>query len=187
MNNLLTILGIFVVCFCEAQTIYSLRPTEINLLNNSYEKDTNNELQAYEGIWRGEWNNKIFIITLKKITNKYDNDVKRYRDYLVGRFIVKDSNEHTLFDNIKSSDDQAKIQGINFRRYGNKYSLIYNDPELCHITGNIAINFIDTVKTKLEWKYYQNSDWTDNDCFYHGLPQSQRPDPLPQNIILTKQ
>ncbi|MDQ1097868.1 hypothetical protein QE441_001035 [Chryseobacterium sp. SORGH_AS909] len=168
---------------CKAQQIYSLRPKEIDLPENSYEKDTNNELLDYVGTW----NNKIITITFKKITNKYDTTFKHYRDYLIGKFIVKDSNGNILFDNTNLSDDQAKIEGVSFRKYGTKYSLIYIDPDLCHMTGSARISFTDATKTKLEWKYSQDNDWVENECFYHGLPYSQRPEPLPSNIILTRQ
>lgn len=171
----------------NAQQIYTLRPTEADLPDNSYQKDTSNELPSYEGTWKGTWDNKTIYITFTKITYKYDNDFKYYRDYLIGKFKVLDNTGNILFDNTNVDDNNAKIQGVNFRRYGDKYSLFYSDPDLCHITGNITVNFSDPTKQKLEWKYSKSSDWTDNDCFYHGLPQSQRPNPLPNNTILTKQ
>ncbi|MCW3162802.1 DUF6705 family protein [Chryseobacterium oryctis] len=187
MKNIIFI-SLFIFTFsCKAQQVYSLRPVEIDLPENSYEKDTNNELSQYEGTWKGTWNNKTIFITFEKITNKYDTTVKRYRDYLIGKFIVKDDNGNILFDNTNLSDDEAKIVGINFRKYGNKYSLIYIDPDLCHTTGSARINFTDATKTKLEWKYSQDFNLIDKTCFFHGLSQSQRPEPLPTNIILTKQ
>lgn len=185
-NIFLFILFIFTLS-CKAQQIYTLRPTEIDLPENSYQKDTNNELPYYEGDWTGVWNNKTILITFKKLTYKYDNNTKRYRDYLIGKFIVKDINGNVLFNNTNLSDDQAKIEGISFRKYGNKYSLIYIDPDLCHTTGSAKISFTDDTKTKLEWKYSQDFNLIDKTCFFHGLPQSQRPEPLPSNIILKKQ
>ena len=187
MKKIILLILFIATISCKAQQIYSLRPTEIDLSQNSYQKDIDNELSDYVGTWKGTWNNREISITFAQIINKYDNVFKYYRDYLIGRFIVKDSNGTILFDNTNLSDDNAKIQGISFRKYGNKYSLIYLDPDLCHITGSAKINFTDAAKTKLQWSYSQDSDWIDNDCFYHGLPESERPKPLPNNIILTKQ
>jgi hypothetical protein len=187
MKNILLI-SLFIFAFsCKAQQIYSLRPIETDLPQNSYEKDTNNELPDYEGTWKAVWNNKTILLTFKKITNKYDITFNRYRDYLIGKFIVKDNNGTILFDNTNLSDDNAKIKGVSFRKFVNKYSFIYIDPDLCHTSGRGSINFTDATKTKLEWKYSQNFNLIDNTCFFHGLPQSERPEPLPMSIILTKQ
>ncbi|MEG1777824.1 MAG: DUF6705 family protein, partial [Angelakisella sp.] len=81
-----------------------------------YEKDTDNELSAYEGTWKGIWNNRTIFVTLKKITNKYDNHFKYYRDYLIGKFKVLDNNGNILFDNTNLADDKAKIFGSGFRK-----------------------------------------------------------------------
>lgn len=187
MKNIFLFIILTFTLSCKAQQIYSLRPTEIDLSENSYEKDTNNELQDYVGTWKGTWNNKTIFITFKKVLNKYNPNLKYYKDFLIGKFIVKDSNGNILFDNTNLLDDQAKIKGVSFRKYGDKYSLIYIDPDLCHMTGSGRINFTDATKTKLQWIYSQSNDWIENECFYHGLPYSQRPEPLPSNIILKKQ
>jgi len=185
MKNILLVFLFIFAFFCRAQT-YPLR-TFTDLPENSYEKDTNNELSQYEGTWKGTWSNKTIFITLKKITNKYDDVFKYYRDYLIGKFIVKDLNGNILFDNTNLSDDNAKIAGGGFRKTDDKYSLIYIDPDLCHTTGSARISFTDATKTNLEWKYSQDFNLIDNTCFFHGLPQSERPEPLPMSIILTKQ
>ena len=72
MKKILFILIIFITISCSAQQIYPLR-THYEIPENSYLKDTNNELQYYEGIWKTQWNGKITYIYLKKIINKYDN------------------------------------------------------------------------------------------------------------------
>lgn len=184
MKNIFLIILFSVASSCKAQQIYSLRPTEIDLPENSYEKDTNNELQDYVGTWKGIWNNKTIYITFNKVEHKFDNDLKYYRDYLIGKFKVTDLNNNNLFDNMNLSDDNAKIQGVNFRRYGDKYSLFYIDSDLCNTSGSIAINFTDATKTKLAWKYFYRNEIVTVDCPYYntGIPQ-----PLPNEIILTKQ
>lgn len=169
---------------CRAQQIFSLRPTEIDLPENSYEKDTNDELKDYVGTWKGIWDNKTVLITFKKITNKYNQNLKIYKDFLIAKFIVKDNNGNILFDNTNLTDDNAKIKGVNFRRYGDRYSLVYSDSDLCNTSGNIAINFTDTARTKLVWKYYYRNEIITIDCPYYN---TEIPQPLPKEIILTKQ
>lgn len=186
MKNLLFI-SLFIFTFsCKAQQIYPLR-TYIDIPENSYLKDTNNELQDYVGTWKGTWNNKTIFLTFKKVNNNYNSTLKYYKDYLIGKFIVKDVNGNVLFDNTNLSDDYAKIRGFGFIKNMDKYLISYIDPDLCHTTGSIRINFTDTSKTQLQWSYSQDFNLIDKTCFFHGLPQSQRPDPLPMNIILTKQ
>lgn len=182
-NIYIAILFFIAVTSYKAQT-YPLR-TFTDIPQNAYLKDTNNELQFYEGIWKGTWNNKTISITFKKITNKYDDHFKYYRDYLIGKFITKDSNGQILFDNTAISDDEAKIEGGKFRKVDDKYSLGYIDSDFCDIMGYITINFTDSTKSQLQWYF---SDWTDiitPDCPYYNA--NPFPEPLPKEIILTKQ
>lgn len=171
---------------CKAQQTFPLR-TYTDIPENSYLKDTNNELNDYIGTWKGTWNSKTIFITFKKVLNKYNPTLKYYKDFIIGKFIVKDNNGNILFDNTNISDDQAKIKGFGLIKNTEKYLISYTDPDLCHMTGSARISFTDPTKTKLEWKYSQSNDWVENECFYHGLPYSQRPEPLPSNIILTRQ
>lgn len=174
--------------FCPQKTIVPLRTwTEIPEEQCYYLKDTNNELQDYVGTWTGTWNNKTIYISISKITEKYSWVFKYYSDFLIAKFKVLDSNGNILFDNTNLPNEQAKIEGLSFRKVDDKYSLIYIDPDLCDTTGSIRINFTDPTKTQLQWWYSKNTNWIDTDCFYYGMPQNQRPDPLPKNIILTKQ
>lgn len=171
---------------CKSQ-IYPLRNFS-ELPENSYEKDINNEFINYEGIWKGTWNNKVISVTINKITNKYDDSFKYYRDFLIARFKVTDlNNTLILFDNTNLSDNDVKIEGSGFRKKDDKYSMIYVDRDLCMKSGTILINFTDITKTKLKWKYIQDENWVDSSCFYHGWTQADIPQPLPFDIILTKQ
>lgn len=185
MKNIFLIILITISLGCKSQ-IYPLR-TFTELPANSYLKDTNNELPAYEGTWKGTWNNKIIYVTFKKITNTYISSFSQYRDILIGRFKVTDINGNILFDNTTLPDDQVKIEGGMFRKLDDKYGFVYVDEDLCMRSGQIFINFIDSTKTKLQWKYFQSENWLDSDCFYHGWAQDQVPQPLPNDIVLIKQ
>src|SRR5690606_27085398 len=65
--------------------------TEIPKDQCYYMKDTNDELNDYEGTWSANWNNKTFHITFKKITNQYDSHFKYNKDLLVAKFKVVNS------------------------------------------------------------------------------------------------
>ncbi len=64
----LAILFFITVFSCKGQT-YPLR-TFTDIPENASVKDTNSELQYYEGLWKGTWNNKMIFIIFKKLTNK---------------------------------------------------------------------------------------------------------------------
>ncbi len=182
MKNILLFILFSITISCTAQT-YPLR-TFTDIPENAYLKDTNNELPDYEGTWKGTWDNKTIFINFKKITNKYDDVLKKYRDYLIAKFKVLDTSGNILFDNTNLADDKAKIRGGKFIKDDNRYALYYNDSDLCNTSGTITINFSDSTKTKLDWKYFYRNEIITSDCPYYntGIPQ-----PLPKEIILTKQ
>ncbi|NMR35203.1 hypothetical protein HIO71_13515 [Chryseobacterium aquaticum] len=171
---------------CQAQT-YPLRTYGIEFPKDSYVKDTNNELLDYEGTWKGTWNNKTIFVTFKKI--KFYKSYLDYRAYfndiIVGKFKVIDSNGVILYDNTSLPDNKAKIKGSNFKKVDNKYSLIYIDPDLCSMSGSVYINFTDATKTKLNWKAVYSWDIITESCPYYNATVA--PEPLPYEIILTKQ
>jgi hypothetical protein len=182
MKNIFLFILFCISFSCNAQT-YPLR-TFTEIPENAYLKDTNNELLAYEGTWKGTWDNKTILITFKKVTNKYNQNLKIFKDFLIAKFIVKDNNGNILFDNTNLNDDKTKIRGGGFKKLDDKYSLIFSDPDLCYTSGSININFTDPTKTKLEWKYFYRNEIVTVDCPYYnsGIPQ-----PLPKEIVLTKQ
>lgn len=187
-NTLLFILFITTILSCKAQT-YPLRTYGVNFPKNSYVADTNNELPQYEGIWKANWNNKTIFITFKKIKLYLNHSIgnEYYKDILIAKFKVLDNNGNILFNNTTLADDKAKIEGGGFKKSDDKYLMSYIDNDLCGITGYITINFTDSTKTKLQWVYSKDTNWIDTDCFYYDKPASERPDPLPYNIIFNKQ
>ncbi|MDR3023919.1 DUF6705 family protein [Chryseobacterium sp.] len=172
---------------CKAQE-YPLT-TDTDVPPNSYIKDLNNELPPFEGVWKGVWKGKTFIINFKKIKfyNTYSVNKQYYQDLLIGKFQVKDTNGSILFDNLNITDDKSKIKGGKIFPGGNTYTLAYVDPDLCLKSGRIIVKFNNIAKTEIKFKFMETSDLIEPDCFYHGKPADQRPEPLPKEIILTKQ
>ena len=183
MKNIFLFVLLSITISCSAQT-YPLR-TFTEIPENAYLKDTNNELLAYEGTWKGISNNRTIYVIFKKNTYIYDNVLKYYKDNLIGKFKVLDANGSILFDNTTLPDNNVKIWGGKFRKLDDKYSLVYNDPDLCNTSGNIIVNFTDSTKTKLNWKFNKGSNMITTDCqYYNTIPFPQA---LPEEIILTKQ
>lgn len=183
MKNIFFITILFVGIFCKAQT-YPLTETQVPA--GAYISDTQNNLPSFEGDWAGIWAGKTFLITFKKITNIHDNHCNCNRDYLIGKFQVKDISGNILFNNMNLPDNAAKIEGIKIFPNG-KYLLTYVDADLCLKSGRISIEFTNPTKTEMKFKFMETSQLIDSECFYHGKPADQRPEPLPKEIILTKQ
>jgi len=190
MKNILLLL--FFVISCKSytqQTIVPLRTyTDIPENAGYYKKDTNNELQAFEGTWKGTWNNKTIFITFQKIVNKYDGTFKYNRDYIAGKFKTLDGNGNILFDNTFLSGNEAKIEGIGFQNITDKYLMIYVDNDLCGMSGGIEMTFANTAKTQLNIYFDQRNQILDTDCYFYNYSPDQYPEPLPKDeIVLTKQ
>ena len=176
------------ILFCKAQQILPLTTSSNEISLNSYIKDIDNQLPPFEGTWKGRWNDKTFIIVLKKEKN-YDTLSQKnpfYKDLLLGKFQVKDAKGKILFDNLTLEDKYSKIIGTNIHPSG-KYSLMYIDSDLCNKVGIIMIGFTDSSKKELKLKYKDYPQNIDSKCFYYEKPIDQRPDPLPKEILLTKQ
>lgn len=185
MKNIIYLLMLTIIFSCKAQT-YPLRTYGIKIPQNAYLKDTNNELPSYEGTWKGTWNNKVIFLTLKKRNYVFTSTMLGYyADILIGKFKVTDNNGNVLFDNTNLSDAEAKIEGGRFRKKDGKYSLTYSDMDICGLNGFIQINFTDSTKTKLAWKFDEGDFIITKDCPYYSSPEF--PQPLPKEIILTKQ
>ena len=184
MKNIFYLLLILVSSIsCKAQT-YPLR-TYTQLPTGAYLKDTNNELLAYEGTWKGSWDGKIIYLSFKKMVYYYKSTYGYYADILIAKFKVTDLNGNNLFDNTNLTDQNAKIVGGKFKKLNQKYSLGYVDNDICGLNGFIEINFTDSTKTKLAWKFNEGSNLITKDCPYYN--SAVFPQPLPKEIILTKQ
>ncbi len=182
-NTFYFILIIISSLSCKAQT-YPLR-TYTQLSEGSYLRDTNNELPEYEGTWKAVWDGKIIYLKIKKINYNYNETLKFYADILIIKFKVTDTNGNILFDNTNLDDDLAKIKGGKFKKSNQKYSLSYVDNDICGLNGFIEIDFTDASKTKLNWKFNEGSNLITKDCPYYNA--AVFPQPLPKEVILTKQ
>lgn len=114
MKKILIIIAIHSI-FLSCAQIYPLN-TNTDVPNDAYIKDVNDELIPYEGIWKGTWDNKTFSIEFKRIKKylDYKENNPYYKDVLIGKFKVIDSNNLVLFDNTYLSDNDAKIEGARF-------------------------------------------------------------------------
>lgn len=189
MKRTFLILSLNVFIVSKAQQILPLSTVTTDVIApNTYIKDIDNLLPAFEGTWKATWDNKTFIINFKKV-KYYDTFSKNnpyYQDLLLGRFQVKDINGKILFDDLSSKKNTEKIMGMKIYPSG-KYQLLYSDPDLCNKLGTIMIGFHNLTKTEMSLKYTDSKQPVDSSCFYYGLNEDRQPQPFPKEIVLTKQ
>lgn len=186
MRIWMLVLGMFVFC-CKGQTL-PLNTHFDNLPLNAYIKDLNNELISYEGTWKGTWDNKTLFVMFKKVKKYMDHRENNpyYKDVLTGKFKVLDSSGNILYDNTSLSDQDTKIEGARFLSIPyRRYTLFYIDADICSISGDIFISFVNTTNTQLNWNFMDTTDLIDSSCQYYN--SNPFPQPLPKSIILTKQ
>ena len=184
----ITTLALLLVAFVLKAQIYPLN-TYTDVPNNSYIKDINNELLPYVGTWKGTWDNKVIYIYFKRFKKQISlGDNIYFEDVLVGKFKVLNANETViLFDNTYLPDNDAKIIGLRFFTVPTtSYNLLYIDPDICNMSGNIYISTVNGVNTQLNWQYSSDTGFLSAHCSYvtNNLPI---PQPLPDIIVLTKQ
>ena len=182
MKNLFYLILFSIGLSCNAQVLPLRTYTQIP--QNAHLKDTNNELQSYVGTWVSTWESKTFYLYVARVEDNYNTTLKYYADILVAKYKVLDANGNIIFDNTNLSNDNAKIKGSKFKKSVGKYSLGYVDGDLCGMMGFIQVNFTDSTKSQLNWKFNEGSNLIGPDCQYYNQPF---PKPLPKTIVLTKQ
>ncbi|MCL1672192.1 DUF6705 family protein [Elizabethkingia ursingii] len=109
--------------------------------NTSYLKDVDNSLNKFEGIWKGEYNGKVYEFRLVKKIKYGENPQK---DIILGRFEVKDSSGTIIYSTLNNSDVEAGLKGINFQSGNKIYHLNYTESRNgCGKSGVAYIYFKD--------------------------------------------
>ena len=85
MKHIIIITAILSFLSCKAQSpIIPLSDFDTELVNNSYWKDVDNDMNHFEGIWTYQNGNNEFTIALRKIEQYFDGSW--YEDLLIGDF-----------------------------------------------------------------------------------------------------
>ncbi|EFT35114.1 hypothetical protein RAYM_06297, partial [Riemerella anatipestifer RA-YM] len=92
----------------------------------TYVKDVDNRLDKFVGIWKGTYNGKIYTFKFNKRI-KYGSGKGLYRDLLIGRMQVQDSNGKVTYSTLSErNDDKIYFHGDNFQRNIYMMNLIIN-------------------------------------------------------------
>lgn len=152
MKNLFLIVILIIFCsFPKAQQIVPLE-TKGDVVEGSYYKDLDNELNPYTGTWKGIFDGKTFIITFRKIMD-YSTVGNYYNDTVIGKYKMLDSNGNELYSTYNLADKDSKVRSLGFINYKLKLRFIFLDA--C-IEGDILIHFTNVEQTQIYWQYITN-------------------------------
>ena len=189
MRNNFLILGIFAVLCCKAQQqVLPLNNSAFSSPNNSYFKDSNNELDYYVGTWTSNFENKeIKLVIVKEVKKPFEMWKKNfYTDELRVRYEIKKNgivSESTLNKDF-TNDIKLSIDGSKTQDNGNRITLIFAGGNCSVGIGTIVLKKNDV--NQLSWGYYPGTaTMNDISCppnldYTVYLPETE-------NLVFTKQ
>jgi len=88
MKNILNLLVLFIVFSCKAQTIIPIAGgnNPLKYKSGTYNKDVDNDLDKFVGIWKFQQGNTSLEIIFKKIVHSYYSIGGYYEDLLIGEY-----------------------------------------------------------------------------------------------------
>lgn len=152
-----------------------------DLDNITYVKDTNNRLNQFVGIWKGNYGGKQYEIHFEKKL-QYGDD--RKWDRIFGRMIIKDNQGNIIYNSLNQSDKDISFFGANFQHRAYVMHFVGNYD--CLESGNVFIETRLNNPNEMTLYYSQDKDGLLNPAkcpnfssFVPLLPQ--------EKMILTKQ
>ena len=166
MKNLILLILLIISISCKSQQVYPLNTDLDEVPNNSYLKDSNNELASFIGNYTSIYqNNTITLYITKEIQKPFRFSSKNlYKDVLSVRYIVKNSSGITLQDtqNMSFQPYQIKftIYSIVNNVSQNTVSLYYGGTNCGIGWGEIILKKINSAQ--ISWTYNPNSSLIDS-------------------------
>lgn len=188
MKNLLIIFFASIALSCKAQT-YPLNTSPSDIPDNAYLKDTNNELDKYIGLWKGNWNGKTVYLELRKVKYYYAGNHPFYSDEIFGERKILSSNGTVEIDRVSNfGSDGVEFRGINKSlKYIGKETINFYPRNMCRKTATIHITSFTSTQMTLHLEY-DPSFWK-ADCIHNAYINQHDDLPInfPKDIVLTKQ
>ena len=187
MRNGLIILGIFAVVFsCKAQQIFPLNTSAYSSPNNSYFKDSNNELDYFTGIWHGSFQDKSITLQIsKQIKVPIERfGEKFFRDQIFVKYEVKKDNNilESSLNKDFTNDIGLSIKGSKIQ--DNSITLVFSGGNCSVGIGIITLKKINA--TQFSWGYYPGTT-TRIDTLCPPDKEYKIHLPETENLVFTKQ
>lgn len=196
MKNLFLLLFVAISCKsftqsnCSQYTIVPMTTfTEIPENQCYYMKDTNNELNDFEGTWKGTYNGRVYELKFNK--NLYQDFTGHKRDRIKGRLRITTESPNglqglTIFDNFNEPDDEkTRFSGLGFQPDLKSYMMIFSGPftKGCMNAGTVYLTVKPSAPNQMKIIYLSETDIVVGECpntFEQTFPEKK-------TIILTKQ
>ncbi|MDH6252193.1 hypothetical protein M2347_001920 [Chryseobacterium sp. H1D6B] len=184
---LLVIILIFITSSCKAQS-YPL-DYKGDVPDGAYYKDTNNELDKFVGLWKGNWNGKTLYLELKKIKHKVGINSYTYWDMILGERKIVAANGSVEIDRISNFDNEHPEfwgMGINLKN-GSQETLTFSPKNMCRKMAKLIITSFTTSQMTLHFEYEPSA--IDPNCQHNAYVDQHGDFPInfPKDIVLTKQ
>jgi len=158
MKNIILLTVLVISMSCKAQE-YPLKTDYTEVPNNSYLKDTNNELDKFLGTYTATFGNKqIKLLITKQIHEYFDRGkYKYYKDVLSIKYIISNGNV-VLQDTKNMSFQSNQIRHTIYSRWvednGNTLLSYYGGTNCGVGWGDIYLKKINA--TQISWEYLPN-------------------------------
>ncbi|WP_288459881.1 DUF6705 family protein [uncultured Chryseobacterium sp.] len=185
MKKILSILLMtFLIVSCKGQQ-YPLNTNYEEVPNNAYLKDLNNELNPYIGIYKANFEGNEITLYITKEENKLEKRVSKqfYRDALIIKYIIKNTNGLILQDTQNNNDSNNKLHSTKIRVSQNSVDLNYSGTNCGVGWGIIKLKKLNL--TQISWDYNPNSTSVGDDCPANADKTVYLPET--DNLIFTKQ
>ncbi|WP_294308144.1 hypothetical protein [uncultured Chryseobacterium sp.] len=187
-NRFLMIIIFFIIISCKGQQ-YPLNTNYEEVPNNSYLKDTNNELNPYIGTYKANFEGNEITLYVTKELYKFFNlySKKYYQDVLSIKYIVKNSSGNVLQDtkNMNFQPDQIRFTIFSIETWPNNNLVVfYYGGTNCGVGwGKITLKKLNS--NQIAWDYEPNSTSIGENCPVSADKTVYLPET--DNLIFTKQ
>ncbi|ASK31600.1 hypothetical protein CEY12_16420 [Chryseobacterium sp. T16E-39] len=173
---------------CYSQQVYPLNTDFDEVPQNSYLKDSNNELTPYIGTYKSSFQNREITIYITKEVQKFFKALRVYQDALSIRYVVKNSAGAILQDtqSMTFQPNQFEHTIYSHGTYPNQNIVWFNYGGTNCRVGWGAIELKKISTTQLSWEYRPNDIILDSSKCPQGtdiniyLPETK-------GLIFTKQ
>ena len=179
------LLIIFAVVSCKSQQILPINTALDNIPNNAQVKDLNNELNPYIGTYKANFEGNEITLFITKEENKLEKRVSKqfYRDALIIKYIIKNTNGLILQDTQNNNDSNNKLHSTKIRVSQNSVDLNYSGTNCGVGWGIVKLKKLNP--TQISWDYNPNSTSVGDDCSSNADKTVYLPET--DNLIFTKQ
>ncbi|MDR2236637.1 MAG: hypothetical protein LBE92_10975 [Chryseobacterium sp.] len=184
MKRLLFSGAVLAVFYCKAQQTYPLNTDYETIPDYAYIKDLNNELGAFAGTYKANYQGNEITLYLTKVENKLEDGTKKryYMDVIAAKYTVKSSTGIILKDT--QNNNTNDFYSIWSEPQENAIAFYYPGTNCMVGWGKVYLYKINS--TQLSWDYRPNSMILDQ----QNCPGNQDTKvylPVTKDLIFTKQ